>query len=84
MSTTDHTVTELLEGVSDALVCIATLESVAAALDIMQESKRQACHTAEDTNDPATIWQANGEYCGVVDAKLFIRELIAKFESGAL
>lgn len=55
---------------------IRALEVVVTALDVMQEMKRRACHDADDTGSPDKMWQANGEYVGVLDAKLLVRDMI--------
>ena len=55
---------------------IRALEVVVTALDVMQQVKRRACDAAEATNSPDQIWQANGEYVGVLDAKLLVRDMI--------
>lgn len=54
----------------------AALNVVYRVLEVMQEGKLQACKAADDTGDPAKIFQASGEYCGVLDAKVMVGRLI--------
>lgn len=54
----------------------AALNVVYRVLEVMQEGKLHACKAADDTGDPAKIFQANGEYCGVHDAKVMVGRLI--------